>query len=304
MSNNTFRNYQYQDLIISYLKEPRDVHTIPQYGTPIWFFTYVEAGYVYVRPAYAKTPSSKIRNPRRLNPSEFDTMLELYHRRCAGENVSLDASKATQNQVYWYGIFHDIENMGCDTFQPRSITDTEVQAVGKAPHSPVDALYCNRTLENNHILDVCGYRFYFVQQLIPECKDGQVKEYTPQEEYVNFNRLPLGPNGNGTFCRFSICAPTVSGVYLWVANNEIIYIGETVNLAQRFNGGYGYISPRNCYAHGQSTNCKMNKVVMEYYKKGTIIDLYFLQTKNYKQIELSLLRQINTKYNVKDNQGR
>ena len=43
---------------------------------------------------------------------------------------------------------------------------------------------------------------------------------------------------------------------------------------------------------------------MEYYKKGTIIDLYFLQTKNYKQIELSLLRQINTKYNVKDNQGR
>lgn len=149
--------------------------------------------------------------------------------------------------------------------------------------------------QDNNILNVCGYEFRFIQQLIPECENGKVKEYAPQKEY------PLNPNGAGTFCRFSICAPSVSGVYLWVAAGEIIYIGETVNLAQRFNVGYGYISPENCYAGGQSTNCKMNKVVMEYYKKGESIDLYFLQTKDYKQIELALLRQIHTKYNVKDN---
>ena len=40
---------------------------------------------------------------------------------------------------------------------------------------------------------------------------------------------------------------------------------------------------------------------MEYYKKGKPIDLYFYETKDYKRVELELLKRINTKYNVKDN---
>lgn len=128
-----------------------------------------------------------------------------------------------------------------------------------------------------------------------------IKEYAPQKQYANHEHLPVGPYGSGTFCRFSIRTPVAPGVYLWVVAGEIIYIGETTNLLNRFNNGYGNISPRNCYIGGQSTNCKMNKVVMEYYKKGQVIDLYFLPTEDYKQIELSLLRRIHTKYNVKDN---
>ena len=46
-----------------------------------------------------------------------------------------------------------------------------------------------------------------------------------------------------------------------VRDGQIIYIGETAGLRQRFNMGYGNISPRNCYVGGQSTNCKMNKIV-------------------------------------------
>ena len=63
--------------------------------------------------------------------------------------------------------------------------------------------------------------------------------------------------------------------------------------------GYGNISPRNCYTGGQSTNCKMNKAVMEYYEKGTPVDLYFYETDQYKQVELELLRRCHTRYNVK-----
>ena len=150
-------------------------------------------------------------------------------------------------------------------------------------------------------LHLCGYDFLFVQYLIPESENGHVKEFHPENAYGKKNNLPLLANGSGPFCRFSIQAPPSPGVYLWIVDSEIIYIGETVNLLQRFNTGYGNISPRNCYIGGQSTNCKMNKVVLQSCKQGKKIALYFHETENYKQVELNLLTQINTKYNVKDN---
>lgn len=148
---------------------------------------------------------------------------------------------------------------------------------------------------------VFGYPFRFLQQLIPESENGNIREFYPQKDYRNENNLPLLHHGSGSFCRFSIDAPSVAGVYLWVVEDHILYIGETANLRKRFNMGYGNISPRNCYVGGQSTNCKMNKVVMEYAKMGTPIRLYFYPTDNYKQVELDLLRHISTKFNVKDN---
>jgi len=172
---------------------------------------------------------------------------------------------------------------------------------GREKSAPERKSQTQTTLPNSQRLQVCGYDFVFVQDLVPECENGKVKEYYPQNAYNNKHRLPLHVYGAGAFCRFSIQAPPVPGVYLWIVDGQILYIGETANLQQRFNVGYGNISPRNCYIGGQSTNCKMNKVVMEYYKKGKAISLYFHQTENYKQVELLLLSRFNTKYNVKDN---
>ena len=151
------------------------------------------------------------------------------------------------------------------------------------------------------LMTVCGYPFHFLQELVPEQENGRIREFYPQSSYQNKEGLPLLYHGHGAFCRFTIDAPAVSGVYLWVNNGQILYIGETADLRQRFNVGYGNISPRNCYLGGQSTNCKMNKVVLEYAKKNSPIRLYFYPTQNYKQVELELLRNISTKYNVKDN---
>ena len=53
---------EYQDLVESYSKEPRDVHTIPLNREPIWFFTYVEKGFVYVRPSCINKPSSRMKD--------------------------------------------------------------------------------------------------------------------------------------------------------------------------------------------------------------------------------------------------
>ena len=41
----------------------------------------------------------------------------------------------------------------------------------------------------------------------------------------------------------------------------------------------------------------MNKVVMEYYKVGKPVKLYFYETEQYKQVEREILSDIVTKYN-------
>jgi hypothetical protein len=149
---------------------------------------------------------------------------------------------------------------------------------------------------------VCGYEFRYLQDLLPQCSEaGKVIKFYPQKDYNNKNNLPLSFHGEGAFCRFSIKTEDYPGVYLWVVDKQIIYIGETAGLRQRFNVGYGNISPRNCYVGGQSTNCKMNKVVLNMYEQGKIVSLYFHYTTDYKRVELDLLGKINTMYNKKDN---
>ena len=45
----------------------------------------------------------------------------------------------------------------------------------------------------------------------------------------------------------------------------------------------------------------MNKVVLEKYRNGQKIDIYFFETKDYKAVEAELLLSIKTEYNVKNN---
>lgn len=156
-------------------------------------------------------------------------------------------------------------------------------------------------IENDLVLTICGYEFHFIQQLIPECENGKVKEYYPETQYENTFQKRLLPEGKGPFCRFSVHVQPLCGVYAWVVDREVIYIGETANLQLRFNNGYGMISPCNCYIGGQSTNCKMNKIVLECYKNKTPVCLYFYQTDNHKQMEWDLLHRITTRYNKKIN---
>lgn len=109
-------------------------------------------------------------------------------------------------------------------------------------------------------------------------------------------------NNKLRFCKFKLTndkVQDVPGVYIWVAGNEIIYIGETKRLKERFNNGYGIIQPRNIFKGGQSTNCKMNRIVIENIEKGKPITIYFCNTKKNKELEKSLLSKYKPKYNSK-----
>lgn len=107
--------------------------------------------------------------------------------------------------------------------------------------------------------------------------------------------------GLGPFCRFLITPLDLAGIYILVAQNEILYIGETCNLNQRFNnrcyGSYGFISPNACYKGGQSTNCKINMLVLQQFEIGHSVKLYFLMTAEHKHIERKLLHLYKTPFN-------
>lgn len=153
-------------------------------------------------------------------------------------------------------------------------------------------------------MKIGNYEFDYIETIEIKEKITKEKPEHPAERYKKKNKknLPLLQEGLLDFCKFKLQnAKDVCGVYAWVINDEVVYIGEAINFRKRFNMGYGIISPRNCFVGGQKTNCKMNNVVLETYKNGQTIDIYFFETKDYKAVEKELLLEITTRYNVKNN---
>lgn len=144
------------------------------------------------------------------------------------------------------------------------------------------------------------YEFKHIQDLIPECENNHLKVYEHNDsKYSEYQKNKFGERD---YCSFKINYPkNISGVYLWVVDEKIIYIGETDDLTNRFNAGYGKITPYNCNINGQTTNCKMNGVVLDLFRQNKIISLYFLKTTEYKEVEKILLENITTEYNSKNN---
>ncbi|SEA88848.1 hypothetical protein SAMN02910384_02641 [Pseudobutyrivibrio sp. ACV-2] len=221
-------------------------------------------------------------------------------------------SKLNNNGVmgssYLFALLSDKRIVDSIDIVRETKVNIEPRTSTKLVNNKIKQLGTNNTIEratanvDKPALNVCGYDFSFLQMIEPQCNEsGRVIEYSPQSGYDNKSNLQLHAYGSGSFCKFKIDAGEWPGVYLWILDDEIIYIGETDNLKRRFNTGYGTISARNCFEGGQTTNCKMNKVVLQYAKQNSFISLYFYKTNEYKKVELELLKSINTKYNVKDN---
>jgi len=135
--------------------------------------------------------------------------------------------------------------------------------------------------------------FEFITTIEPERdSSGKIIEYSPASRYANLENLPLNRYGKGPFCRFRIrTVPSFDtlGVYVILGqfegkNEEIQYVGKctgrTSTLSKRFNYGYGSIQPRNCFRNGQSTNCRINKLILDSVRSGKKLSLFFHQTKD------------------------
>lgn len=163
--------------------------------------------------------------------------------------------------------------------------------------SSLSALSC---VEKDAV-DLCGYPFQFIQELEPEKNAfGKIKTFDPKIRYYKKSSTQLNKYGDGPFCRFPLNSNRflgICGVYALFDSQDLLYVGRTQNFAQRFNQGYGIISPKNCYIGGQSTNCKINSMILRKYVCGEHIYLYFHQTSQYTSIESKLIQALAPPYN-------
>ncbi len=144
------------------------------------------------------------------------------------------------------------------------------------------------------------YPFTYVTVIEPDRVEmGKIKRLMPQSLYKNVRRLPLHEYGLDSFCRFRIIGDIpFAGVYALLSNEAVHYIGECRNLSARFNNGYGQISPRNCYRGGQSTNCRINRLILETAEGGNQIDLWFFKTETRKSVQNELISEFQPPWNI------
>ena len=147
-----------------------------------------------------------------------------------------------------------------------------------------------------------------VKRKICRVEFSAIAEIQPERDaagYIVEDNFQLGPDvrlnkySDGPFCRFRVAQSiTSSGVYALTVGDQVMYIGECENLAKRYSStGYGRISLRNCHSDGQSTNCKINSLVLRHAKAGHSITLWFHQTEEYKRIEATLIRELSPPWN-------
>ena len=98
----------YKKLIEDFKYNPRDVHTSPLMNKNYkWFYVFVDKNNLYIESAKNHNPNCLVKR-RPLQEKECNDILSIYHRRLSGERVSAEAQKCTRSQVYWYGIFADL----------------------------------------------------------------------------------------------------------------------------------------------------------------------------------------------------
>jgi hypothetical protein len=149
-----------------------------------------------------------------------------------------------------------------------------------------------------------NYPFSHVGQIQPESDEvGKPRSLMPQARYAASASIPLNAYGHGPFCHFHISGKlNHEGVYVLTLDGVPCYVGECLDLSQRYNNGYGNISPRNCYVGGQLTNCRINNLIYMAAKDKRKIDLWFFKTLQRKAIEAELIQALGTRqhWNRKD----
>lgn len=92
------------------------------------------------------------------------------------------------------------------------------------------------------------------------------------------------------------------GIVMRFKNERIIVEEFRIDIIfdSRF-GSYGFIRSVACYCGGQSTNLRINKLVLKYFEAGNPLRLYFMETVDHKQVERVLLQAFVTPFNVRNN---
>lgn len=129
--------------------------------------------------------------------------------------------------------------------------------------------------------------------------DGELFEETVYERYKNKYQVSLHEYGSGPFCRFSISNRWnhKKGIYAFMVEDKPVYIGQTVNLGSLINNGIGRISPSACYIKGQSTNCRINSLILDEISNNKIVKLVFYETDETSLFKSNLINKYKPNWN-------
>lgn len=154
--------------------------------------------------------------------------------------------------------------------------------------------------DTHNTLTLGGETFRLVARISPElASDGKPAEDMPQKRYRAEASLPLNRHGHGPFCRFSVAGlPAAPGVYAVTVAQQLAYVGITANLQQRWGtSGYARIQPRNCFVHGQSTNCKVNHAILLAARERLSVRLWIHETDTPRPLEAHLINELAPPWN-------
>ena len=92
-------------------------------------------------------------------------------------------------------------------------------------------------------------------------------------------KLYLNKYGDLKYCEFKLTEYiTDKGLYCYVVNNKIQYIGRSKKTFKERINEYGKITPYNCLIDGQATNCKVNAIINSLNTESVLIGFYVMNS--------------------------
>lgn len=101
----------------------------------------------------------------------------------------------------------------------------------------------------------------------------------------NDYKLYLNKFGDKHYCDFKLDSNLLQskGIYCFIVNERIIYIGRSKKTFEERINEYGKITPYNCLIDGQNTNCKINSKINDL--QNVNIGLYQMNNCSNNEIE-------------------
>ena len=92
-----------------------ELPTVPKIKKiPVWFSASTDGNMIFIDKASKNQPSSKLSMIRKLTYKIFQKVYPLYIKREQGESVSIEVTRLTVNQVYYFSLMHHLSKKEVD----------------------------------------------------------------------------------------------------------------------------------------------------------------------------------------------
>jgi len=93
-----------------------ELPTVPKIKKiPVWFSASTDGNMIFIDKASKNQPSSKLSMTRKLTYKIFQKVYPLYLKREQGESVSIEVTRLTVDQVYYFSLMYHLSKKEIDT---------------------------------------------------------------------------------------------------------------------------------------------------------------------------------------------